>query len=182
MSAAAPIEGCQKLPAGSQQVPFLVECGLPTHIWRLFDTKACNRPNHFNFAPTAPTLAGPSRCHKQIIHAARLGSPSLVFVKRRVSAQHAKGILHSCEAVKKMILAQRCRTPSVTGANFLAEAGRSSHLRLTITAQLALSRRCRVTVTPDYAEHVAQTQRQQSSIEISESSITYCDMSNAVTR
>ena len=48
-------------------------------VWRL-DTEACNRPNHCSCAPTAPTLAGASRCHKQIIHAVRLDLPSPAFM------------------------------------------------------------------------------------------------------
>ena len=130
-----------------------------------FDTRAYNRPNHFSFAPTAPTLAGASRCHQQIIHAARLGSPSSIFVKHCASVPQAKH--PSClRGGQEGAGIERCRTPSVTDANLLAKAGRSSHLRL-ITAQLAPSTRCNVTVpaTPDYADDIALDAKQPSSIE-----------------
>lgn len=129
-----------------------------------FDTKPCNRPNHFSLPQLLQRwlahLAATSKSFMPlawVVPARSLSSIGLPFNKQN--------ILHACEAVKKVTFVagiERCRTPSVTGANLLAEAGRSSHLRLSIiiTAQLASSRQCRVTVplTPDYADYIAQTQ------------------------
>ncbi len=168
MSAPAPIKGCHKLPAGSAAGGVCLECG------RL-DTKACNRPNHFSFALNAPTRAGASRWHEQIIHAADLGGSSPIFVKQCASASMQNDI-DACEAVMKKIFVtalRRCRTPSVTDAKLLAgEAGRSSHLRL--TAQLAPATPCNATVpvVPNY-ETMFPRRRKWSWIVLYEFSITH---------
>ncbi len=60
--------------------------GLCRSHFATLNTKASNRPNHFSSAPTAPTLAGAARCHKQIIHAAFLDRPSPVFIKHCASS------------------------------------------------------------------------------------------------
>ena len=161
VSAAAPIKGCQRLPAGS------VAGGVwsAAHIWRLFDTKACNRPNHFSFAPTAPTLAGASRCHRHIIHAAHLGSPSHDLCQALRFRSTAKTSFMLARRSRGRPVSQElnhARTPSVTEQSSWQKRAEADHLRLILTAQLASSTRCNVTVpvTPDYLDHAAEKNQQ----------------------